>query len=80
MTGTLIAIDRDPERRAPCCESVGDGPGVARTVDDLDALTLPQRSLSSFWPRRGPQWDGLARTGRGDLLLVEAKAHVADGR
>lgn len=34
--------------------------------------------LAKFWPQRGPQWDALGRTDRGDLLLVEAKAHIAE--
>jgi hypothetical protein len=34
--------------------------------------------LARFWPTRGPQWDGLARTSRDALVLVEAKAHVAE--
>jgi hypothetical protein len=34
--------------------------------------------LARFWPKRGPQWDGLATSDRGDLILVEAKAHVAE--
>jgi hypothetical protein len=33
--------------------------------------------LADFWPARGPQWDALARTD-GDVILVEAKAHVAE--
>lgn len=41
-------------------------------------VTLDRRSLSDFWPRRGPVWDGLGRTARGDLLLVEAKAHIRE--
>lgn len=41
-------------------------------------LTLTQRSLPSFWPRRGPVWDGLATSSRGDVLLVEAKANVPE--
>jgi hypothetical protein len=32
--------------------------------------------LSAFWPRRGPQWDALGLSDAGDLLLVEAKAHL----
>jgi hypothetical protein len=36
------------------------------------------RPLGSFWPRGGPVWDGLGRTSRGDLLLVEAKSHVSE--
>jgi len=35
-------------------------------------------ALASFWPRSGPQWDALGRTNRGDILLVEAKAHIGE--
>jgi hypothetical protein len=41
-------------------------------------VDLPKRPLSEFWPRRGPVWDGLGGTERGDLLLVEAKAHIRE--
>jgi hypothetical protein len=41
-------------------------------------LTRLSADLKGFWPARGPQWDALGRTDRGDLLLVEAKAHVAE--
>ena len=34
--------------------------------------------LSSFWPSRGPQWDALGRSASGDLILLEAKAHIAE--
>jgi hypothetical protein len=34
--------------------------------------------LSDFWPTPGPQWDALGRTSRGELLLVEAKAHIPE--
>lgn len=40
----------------------------------LEAL---EAELQRFWPRRGPQWDGLA-TVPGGVLLVEAKAHLAE--
>jgi hypothetical protein len=33
-------------------------------------------ALQEFWPSRGPQWDGLAVSDAGDVLLVEAKAHI----
>ena len=33
--------------------------------------------LSRFWPRRGPQWDGLARFD-GGVVLAEAKAHLGE--
>ncbi len=38
----------------------------------------PQHDLSDFWPRFGPQWDGLAVTDNGQILLVEAKAHISE--
>lgn len=40
---------------------------------DLSRLEEP---LRAFWPERGPQWDALARSDAGDVLLVEAKAHI----
>jgi len=41
-------------------------------------VTLRKVSLESFWPKRGPVWDGLAKTNGGRLILVEAKAHIAE--
>ncbi len=41
-------------------------------------ISLPKRSLSSFWPKRGPVWDGLATTSSGAVLLVEAKANLPE--
>ncbi len=38
----------------------------------------PQTNLAKFWPRFGPQWDALAVTDRGQILLVEAKAHIPE--
>lgn len=35
-------------------------------------------TLGDYWPSRGPQWDALGETSRGDVLLVEAKAHIAE--
>ena len=43
---------------------------------DLLSIELPTRPLASFWPRRGPQWDALGRAPCGEVILVEAKAHV----
>ncbi|ACN15014.1 hypothetical protein HRM2_19130 [Desulforapulum autotrophicum HRM2] len=31
--------------------------------------------LKNFWPRRGPQWDALAKDETGRVFLFEAKAH-----
>jgi hypothetical protein len=41
-------------------------------------IELEKVSLASFWPRFGPVWDGLAKTDRGDVILVEAKAHISE--
>jgi hypothetical protein len=41
-------------------------------------VELERTALSSFWPTRGPQWDALGRTSRGEFLLVEAKAHIPE--
>jgi hypothetical protein len=46
-------------------------------VEKLGA-ELPIRPLKTFWPRGGPVWDGLARTDSGQLILIEAKARVAE--
>jgi len=35
-------------------------------------------ALHNFWPERGPQWDALGKTDSGGVLLVEAKAHIAE--
>jgi hypothetical protein len=32
--------------------------------------------LAEFWPARGPQWDALGTTDTGEVILVEAKAHI----
>jgi hypothetical protein len=40
-------------------------------------LSLPNRSLNDFWPRRGPVWDAVGKVGRASLF-VEAKAHVKE--
>ncbi len=50
---------------------------------DVDFLTLLGLShftgaFNSFWPPRGPQWDGLAKTKYGVILLVEAKANIPE--
>jgi hypothetical protein len=45
---------------------------------DRVGVTLPARSLEDFWPSGGPQWDALGLASRGDIVLVEAKAHVSE--
>jgi hypothetical protein len=63
------------------CPASGGGYREYRDLQALELLGVPaviQHSLSGFWPRRGPAWDGLARTAAGDLLLVEAKATITE--
>lgn len=51
---------------------------------DMEALrqlgrdSLPVRPLNAFWPRRGPVWDGLAKTKSGQLIFIEAKANIPE--
>ena len=45
---------------------------------NLLGLELPRRPLKSFWPARGPVWDGLALSSSGAAILVEAKANIAE--
>lgn len=46
-------------------------------LDKLD-VKLPKVPLDSFWPARGPQWDALGRAKSGAVVLLEAKAHIAE--
>jgi hypothetical protein len=47
--------------------------------DQIGVSTDDAQSLFSFWPKRQPQWDGLAFDATGHTLyLVEAKAHLAE--
>ena len=57
--------------------------GYAEYRDDafLTRLGLTpshHKPLNEFWPNRGPQWDALGKTEQGELLLVEAKAHIPE--
>jgi hypothetical protein len=57
-----------------------DGYAEYRDQAFLDRLgvTLPKRQLDEFWPPGGPQWDALGRGPSGEVVLVEAKAHVSE--
>lgn len=35
-------------------------------------------TLDKFWPKNGPQWDGLGKTNKDRILLVEAKANIPE--
>jgi hypothetical protein len=45
-------------------------------------LPWPSPQQAGWWPKGGPQWDGVAvvpgSSGRRGVLLVEAKSHVAE--
>ena len=41
-------------------------------------VSLNDVPLNEFWPRMGPQWDGLGKTDKGQVILLEAKAHVEE--
>ena len=45
---------------------------------DLLGIRLEKRTLSDFWPKRGPQWDALGISESGEAILVEAKAHIPE--
>jgi hypothetical protein len=45
---------------------------------DLLGIELKKKTLSDFWPKRGPQWDALGRSSSGKLFLVEAKSHIRE--
>jgi hypothetical protein len=57
-----------------------DGFAEYRDASFLSLIGRPDlaAALASFWPARGPQWDALGRSDAGHVLLVEAKAHVAE--
>lgn len=45
---------------------------------DRVGLSNLAQVMAEHWPRSGPVWDALGRTSAGDVLLVEAKAHIAE--
>ncbi len=72
-----LGIDTKIDWRSPLAE---DGFAEYRHSAFLQRLGLERLSveLKAFWPRRGPHWDALGLTANGQVLLVEAKAHVAE--
>jgi hypothetical protein len=41
-------------------------------------IELKSKPLRQFWPKGGPRWDALGKTSKGQLLLIEAKAHISE--
>ena len=50
-----------------------DGAFLEKSGVSLDCVPLKK-----FWPRRGPCWDALGRTDGGQIILLEAKAHIGE--
>ena len=55
-----------------------------REYRDMGALrqlgihSLPKRTLAAFWPEGGPVHDALGKVSDGQLLFLEAKAHIGE--
>lgn len=51
-----------------------------RDADFLKMVGHPELidKLETFWPKNGPQWDALGVTSDGTVILIEAKAHIAE--
>ena len=45
---------------------------------DVLGVRLGKVPLGEFWPPGGPQWDALGKTDGGQIILLEAKAHVGE--
>ena len=80
----LPGLPEDVDWRSPLAE---DHYAEYRDQSFLDRLAgswyyrAPERAqqeLSDFWPRFGPQWDALAVTDQGQIILVEAQAHIPE--
>jgi len=41
-------------------------------------LNPTEIKLDDFWPAKGPQWDALAKTTSGHVILIEAKANIPE--
>lgn len=71
-----LPSDAKIEWRSPLA---GDGFCEYRDMAALRRIgveALPRRALADFWPQRGPVWDALGKTSDGQLIFVEAKAHI----
>jgi hypothetical protein len=49
-----------------------------RAALDLLGVSCAVRPLTDYWPNRGPQWDALGRFGERGVVLLEAKANLAE--
>ena len=77
LPGRLQLKTSDIQWRSPLqCDKYAE----YRDKQFLDRLGIKLKNypLNQFWPPRGPQWDGLAKTGAGKIILVEAKSHIRE--
>ena len=75
--GALNSSERI-EWTAPLASEGFTEPRDSEALRKAGISSLPVRSLSDFWPRRGPVWDAVAKVDKAASLFVEAKAHVAE--
>lgn len=90
----LAVATRSPALLDPIADAIGEPSQAIRWLSPLkeDAFAeyrdqaflerlgvdTPNRSLRDFWPRGGPQWDGLGASTGGQIILIEAKAHITE--
>jgi hypothetical protein len=87
-----LVSDRDCRLNESVCSAIGhnsdslewlsplqsDDFAEYRDGDFVSRLGLdPRTPIEDFWPRNGPQWDGLAKT-QSSFVLVEAKSHLLE--
>lgn len=82
LLGEHILCKLSPVANEICWRSPLEDEGYAEYKDgdfvDRLGIRLDKRPLESFWPSSGPRWDGLGVTDKGQVLLLEAKAHVRE--
>lgn len=63
-----------------CSPLANDAYAEYRDEKCVQRLGVPplKKSLASFWPQRGPQWDALGRAQSGAFILLEAKANLRE--
>jgi len=73
-----LSVDDQIEWISPLCDDQFKEYRDMEALRRLGVQSLPKRNLKDFWPQRGPVWDALAKTSSGELIFVEAKAHIAE--
>jgi hypothetical protein len=73
IQGSTMITWTSPLESEDCCEYRD-----ARALAKAGIKALPVRSLSDFWPARGPVWDAIGTASDGTAVFVEAKAHIPE--